>query len=302
MKRRIIIRHEEEAALASIATVLLVAIVVSLMTVVGMFAYGLVDFPEDPPNVDVVYTQFNDKWSIHVSKVSEEIDLTDYRLYARHPDGTYAQYDPDRDGTADALLAVGLEEILSGTGGSAQTSPIIFIDVDGDGKVSSGDVLIAHSNYVPSDTLFMDSTRGNKLVGIDPHGIPLDSDLSIVANAGTLATSAINPGDEVDVTIKHGGTVEATRNGYASASGTFHTLVYLDPAWHLGNHDVEFTVRPGEGDEWSSHNIKIKALGPDPPTPAEEEMYEMLSHPLKTGDVITLVHEPSGIVILEFRL
>ena len=302
MKRRVFIRHEEEAVVASIGTVLLVAVVVSLMSVVGIFAYGLVDLPENPPNVDVVYTELNDKWSVHISRVSDEINFKEYRIYAKHADGMYVQYDPDRDAIADALLALGLEEILSGTGGAAQTSPIVYVDVDGDGKVSSGDVLVAHSNYVPSDTLFMDATRGHKLVGMAPHGIPLDSDLTIVANADTLATSAINPGDVVDITIKHGSTVEATRNGHASASGTYYTEVYLDPTWHNGNHDVDFTVRPGEVDEWSSHNIKIKTLDPDPPTPAEEEMYEGLSHPLVRGDIITLVHEPTGTVILEFRL
>ena len=105
----------------------------------------------------------------------------------------------------------------------------------------------------------------------------------------------------MDITIKHGSTVEATRNGFASLSGIYITDIYLDPSWHTGNHKVDFIIRPGQPDEWSAM-VLFKAMDPEPLTPSEEEMYHSLSHPLSAGDIITLVHEPTDTVILEFRL
>jgi len=301
MRKMVHIRVDSDSDVASIATVLLVAIVVALMSVVGMFAYGLVDIPEDPPSVEVVYTDLNDRWSIHFSDVSNDIDFSDFRVLAHHDDGNYVQYDTDQDGAAEALLAIPLEDIVSGTGGDAQSTPIVFIDVDGDGAVSSGDLLLVYSTFIPADSLFLDGTRGNKLVGTGPHGIPLDSDLAIVASANTLATSNLQPGDTVHLEVKHGSTLEATRDGFASAAGTFVTEVYMDPSWHNGNHKAEFTVREGELDEWTDTHL-FKTIHPDPPTEAEQEHYASLSHPLGTGDVIALVYEPTNTVILEFRL
>jgi hypothetical protein len=147
----------------------------------------------------------------------------------------------------------------------------------------------------------MDATRGNKRVGQSPHSIPMDSDLVIVMNRNTLPTSNINPGDEIDVVVKHGSTVEATRNGRASVSGDMVTSVYLDPAWHRGNHKVDFTIRPGAADEWSDQ-YKFHSEDPDPPTPEEAEAYDQLRYPLTTGNVVSLVHIPTNTVVLKFRL
>ncbi len=303
MRRRVLLRHDLDSDVASISTILLVAIVVTLMTVVGMFAYGIVDIPEDPPAVEVVYTDLNDRWSIHFSDVSTDIDFSDFRLLAHREDGNYVQYDGDRDGTAEALLAIPLENIVSGTGGAAQSTPIVFIDVDGDGAVSAGDLLIVYSEFIPDNYLFLDATRGHRMVGPIPNGIPLDSDLTIVASANTLAGSNLQPGDPVYMELLHGGTVEATREGFASASGSFITEVYMDPSWLPGNHKAEFIVRAGEADVWidpATHLFKID--DPEPPTEAELELYASLSHPLGTGDIISLVYEPTNTVILEFRL
>ena len=137
--------------------------------------------------------------------------------------------------------------------------------------------------------------------GLSPHSNPMDSDLVIVMNGNTLPTSAINPGDEINVVVKHGSTVEATRNGHASVSGDMVASVYLDPAWHRGNHKVDFTVRPGEADEWTDLYM-FHTEDPDPPTPEEEEAYSQLRYPLTTGDVVSLVHIPTNTVVLEFRL
>jgi hypothetical protein len=101
--------------------------------------------------------------------------------------------------------------------------------------------------------------------------------------------------------IKHGSTVEATRTGHASAGGTFVTEVYLDPSWHNGNHKAEFTIRPGEVDEWTETHL-FKTKNPEPITPAEEEVFEQLTHPLQGGDVVSIIHKPSNQVILEFIL
>ena len=172
MRRRLILKREEEATAASIATSLLVVIVVALMMVVGLFVFGIVEFPEDPPSVEVVYNNLNDQWTVHVSDVSEDIPLTEFRVVARHEDGTYVLYDHDRDSIADALLAMDLEDLLATGGGAAQSSPIMFIDVDGDNAVSSGDILVVNSVYTPDDELLMDSTRGNKKVGLPPPRYP----------------------------------------------------------------------------------------------------------------------------------
>jgi hypothetical protein len=304
MRRRVLFRHDVDSDVASISTILLVAIVVALMTVVGMFAYGIVDIPEDPPSVEVVYTDLNDRWSIHFSDVSTDIDFSDFRLLAHREDGNYVQYDADRDGAAEALLAIPLEDIVSGTGGAAQSTPIVFIDVDGDGAVSAGDILIVYSEFIPNNHLCLDATLGHQMVGGNPYGIPLDSDLTIVASSNTLAGSNIQPGDPVHLEILHGGTVEATREGFASASGTFITEVYMDPSWLPGNHKAEFIVRAGEDDVWidpAVHLFKIDDQEP-PLTEAELELYASLSHPLGTGDIISLVYEPTNTVILEFRL
>ncbi len=301
MRRRVLFRHDMDSDVASISTILLVVIVVTLMTVVGMFAYGIVDIPEDPPSVEVVYTDLNDRWSIHFSDVSTDIDFSDFRLLAHREDGNYVQYDTDQDGTLDALLAIPLEDIVSGSGGAAQSTPIVFIDVDGDGAVSSGDLLIVYSEFIPDNHLFLDATRGHQVVGLTPFGIPLDSDLAIVASADTLATSNLQPGDPVSLEILHGGAVEATRDGFASAAGTFVTEVYMDPSWLPGNHKAEFIIREGELDEWTdTHLFKIDDA--EPPTEAELELYASLSHPLGTGDIISLVYEPTNTVIIEFRL
>jgi hypothetical protein len=295
------IREDDRSTAASIATVLLVVLVAAMMTIVSFFLFGIVKIPEDPPTVEVVYSQLNDRWSVHISDVSEEERLSDYRLIVHHEDGSLVMYDPDQDGVADTLMVMTLDELLDVSGGGAMEAPIQFLDVDGDGKMSSGDVMVAHSNFIPSNSLFMDSTRGNRIVSTDPHGIPLDSDLVIVSNSITLVTSGLQPGDEVSIVVKHGSTVEATRTGFATASGDYITEVYLDPSWHNGNHKVDFTIRPGEVDEWIDQYM-FKALDPDPPTAEEAEAYEALKHPLVSGDVVSLIHVPTNAVVLEFRL
>ncbi|UCC92458.1 MAG: type IV pilin N-terminal domain-containing protein [Thermoplasmata archaeon] len=301
MRRRVILRDREEGSAASIATVLLVVLVAAMMAIVSVFVFGLVKLPEDPPEVEVVYSQLNDRWSAHVSGVSDERPISEFRLAVRGPDGNYILYDDDRDGIADGLMSMKLDTVTSSSGGGPQISPVVYVDVDGDGKVSSGDALIATSNFLPSNSLLIDATRGYKLVGLDPHGIPLDSDLVVVATDTTLVASGLSPGDEVHLEIKHGSTLEATRHGHATAAGAFITDVYMDPAWHTGNHKAEFTVRPGMFDEFTA-TVIFHSKVPEPLTEAEEEAYELLKHPLETGDVVSLIHVPTNSVVIDYRL
>ncbi len=301
MRRRVLLNDDKRATAASIATVLLVVFVAAMMTVVSVFLFGIVELPEDPPEVEVVYSQLNDRWSVHVSDVSDERPFSEFRLAVRDSTGNYVMFDDDRDGVADALMVMKLDTIATTTGGGPQTAPIFFIDVDGDGRVSGGDVMVATGTYLPGNSLLLDGTRGYRLVGLDPHGIPLDSDLVVVATGTTLSASGLQPGDEVDLDILHGGTLEANRHGFADASGSFVTDVYMDPSWHTGNHKASFTVRPGEVDEWSAEII-FHSKAPEPLTADEIEAYSSLKHPLDTGDVVSLIHIPTNSVIIEFRL
>lgn len=301
MKRRVIFTDDERAAAASIATVLLVVLVAAMMTIVSVFVFGIVKMPEDPPEVEVVYSQLNDRWSAHVSDVSTERPIKEYRLAVRDPSGNFVLYDSDRDGIADGLMSMKLDTITTSSGGGPQISPVVFVDVDGDASVSSGDVLVANANFLPGNSLLMDGTRGYRMVGLDPHGIPLGSDLVIVATGTTLTASGLQPGDAVDLQILHGGTVEASRHGNADVAGSFSTDVYMDPAWHTGNHKASFTIRQGEVDEWTAEII-FHSKAPEPLTADEEEMYEALKHPLEAGDIVSLVHIPTNSVVLEFRL
>lgn len=286
---------------ATVGTVLLVVIAIALAGVVGLFMFDVIQLPEEAPEVEVVYTHVGDSWGVHISDVSEEYPLSEFRLLAHHPDGTFVAYDPDGDANPNALLVAELSVLLSGSGSGPNDAPVAFLDVDGDGKVSAGDQLIAQGIYIPQHSALMDGSRGNRKVGLPPYGIPLDSDLFIAATPVTLVLSDLAPGDEVNVDIMHGSTVEANRHGFASISGTFTAEVYLEPTWHQGNHKAVFTVRPGEVDEWTETQL-FKTYAPEPITPEQEEQYDALKHPLGSGDVISLVHKPSNQVILTFIL
>ncbi len=301
MRRRVLIHCDDRGTAASIATVILVAMVAAMMTVVGLFVFDIIEIPEDPPEVKVVYSHLNDRWSAHVSSVTEERPLNEFRLAVRGTDGSYVLYDSDRDGTPDGLLSMKLDTISTSSGGGPTSTPVIFVDVDGDGRVSSGDSLIATGTFLPANSLLMDGSRGYKMVGLDPHGIPLDSDLVVVATGTTLVASGLMPGDEVYMEILHGGTVEATRSDHADASGSFTTEVYMDPAWHSGNHKASFVIRPGAVDEWTA-DIIFHSKAPEPITAEEAEQYEALKHPVGTGDSVVLIHIPTNTEVLSFTL
>ncbi|MCK5254028.1 MAG: hypothetical protein KAQ96_13805, partial [Thermoplasmata archaeon] len=123
MKRKIILSKDEGGTAAAIATVLLVVLVAAMMTIVSFFVFGIVKMPEEPPEVEVVYSHLNDRWSAHVSDVSTEKPIDEFRLAIRGPDGNFVLYDEDRDGIADGLMSMKLNTVVSSSGGGPQISP-----------------------------------------------------------------------------------------------------------------------------------------------------------------------------------
>ncbi len=299
-KHRIV--DDRLAAAMGVGTILLVVIAVALTAVIGVFIFGLVSFPEEPPEVDVAYTKVNDRWAIHVNNAIGETPLNEFRVIARHSDGTIVSYDSDGDTAPDSLLALDLEDLVVASGDGVQTSPMVYIDTDGDGRIGAGDTFVAYRSFIPSTFPLMDSDRGYQMVGNDPHGLPRNSNLTILVTPTTIGYDDINPGDEVYIEIKRGSTIWYNTTGTFSSTSTFKTKVHVDPSWvKEGGYKAKITVRPGEADEWSGvYNFKV--IDEDPMTPQEVEYYTSLSTPLRITDRISIIHEPSNTVILEFTL
>jgi len=97
------------------------------------------------------------------------------------------------------------------------------------------------------------------------------------------------------------GITHASRTGYVGGNGALVVSERLDGAWPTGNWKVEYTIRPGEGDEWST-NANFKVVSSVAITPAQRAAYDTLVNPLTHGDTITLVHGPTNTVVLEFSL
>jgi FlaG/FlaF family flagellin (archaellin) len=285
-----------------VGTILLVVIAVALIGVIGVFIFGLVSFPEEPPEVDVAYTKVNDRWAIHVNSAIGETPLNEFRVIARHSDGTIVSYDSDGDTAPDSLLALDLEDVVVASGDGVQTSPMVYIDTDEDGTIGPGDSFVAYRSFIPSVFPLMDATRGYHMVGNEPNELPIDSTLAVLVTPTTMGTDDINPGDAVYIEVKKGSTVWYNTTGTFSSTSTFMTKVHVDPSWQMaGGYKTTITVRPGEVDEWSGvYNFKV--IEEDPLTPQEVEYYASVSTPLRVTDRISIIHEPSNTVILEFTL
>jgi hypothetical protein len=219
----------------------------------------------------------------------------------RDPGGEFVSYDTDGDAVPDTLLVCDLDEITVSSGDGPQIAPVIFVDSDDDGKISVGDALVAYSPYYYPVGPLMDETRGYKIVGTGPDAIPRDSDLLVVASPQTLGNDDIQGGDTVRVDIKDGAVLMDTTEGPASLGGVLTETIHVPLGWATGNYDAIFTVRPGEGDEWSV-TFSFRVTGADPVTPAEEAAYYESTHPVGFGDVVTLVHKPSNSIALEYSL
>jgi hypothetical protein len=295
------LRGNDRGAAASIATVLLVVLVVAMISIVGLYVFTLVRIPDEPPDIKVSFSQLNDRWTVSITQSRTDVPFEKLRLVARTSGHDYIMFDSDGDGLKDAVMVADVDTIAVTSGDGPQLTPMVMVDVDGDGNLSVGDSIIVYEfYYFPAGTL-MDADRGYAYVGPNPDGIPRNSTLQVVASPLTLSNPDINPGDTVRVEIKHGAALMATVEGPASSSGTYIDDLEVLPGWGTGNYDAIFTIRPGEIDEWSqiySFRVKAEAII----TPAERDLYYNTTHPFEVDDIIQLIHIPSNQVVLEFRL
>lgn len=295
------VRWDGRSVASIVSSFLLVVIVFVLVTVVAIFVFTMVQRPDDPPDIRVNYTVLNDRWSISITGAEEKVKAIDLRVTVRDTRGEYVQYDSDADGVADEILVKTVDEIAVTSGDGPQPAPIIFLDANGDGKLGVGDSLVAYSLYYNPSGPCMDVDRGYAYVGPPPHGIPRGSTLQLVASPVTLGSNDINPGDVINVTIKHGAMTLTSASGFASFGGVMVKKVEIGAGWSTGMYDAIFVIRPGEADEWVyTHSFMVENSSPI--TPTEEAQYYAVCHPLVEGCVVTVFHRPSASVILEFTL
>ncbi len=291
----------DEAVASTIGTVLLVVITVALMSVLGVYLFGIVKLPEDPPTLKSYETSLNGRWSFHISQASDSKPIKDFDLVCFRSDGSVMEYDSDGDTVPDTMLSLNLADIAKTTFTGPTLVPVAYLDTNGNGKVDTGDTLIAFAQYVPPTKILADADRGYKAVGLPPDDLPLDSDLVIGLTPTTLGYNGINPGDAVEVRVRHGGNTKAVVNGVFDANKEFVTTVYMDPAWPQGNYRAEITVRPGEPTQWSD-DFQFKGSTPDPITPEERAMYDNAFHAFGKGDRLALVYRPTNSIVRSFEL
>jgi hypothetical protein len=292
---------DELSVVASIGTVLLVAITVALMVVVGMWVFTLVQLPEEPPEIKVNFSQLNERWTVSITQYRDEVRLNTLRIIAKDEAGEFITYDSDGDGVVDKLMVADLREIAVASADGPQATPIVFVDVDSDERLGVGDSIVVYEYFFFPVGPLMDADRAYALVGPSPDRIPLDSNLTVLASPTTLANPDINPGDTVQVDIRQDAILMATTSGPASASGTFSDDLYIPIAWGTDTFSATFTVRPGEIDEWSQV-YSFRTEVPDPITPAERAVFDAAVHPFDVGNVISLIHVPTQTTVVEFRL
>jgi hypothetical protein len=295
------LRSDELSVVASIGTVLLVAITIAMMVVVGVWMFTLVQFPDEPPDIEVNFSQLNERWTISITKSREEVRLNTLRIVARDDAGEFIMYDSDGDGVVDKIMVADLEEIAVSSADGPQATPIVFVDVESDDRLGVGDSIVVYEDFFFPVGPLMDSDRAFAFVGPSPDQLPLESNLTILVSPTTLSNPDINPGDTIQVDIRDGATLMATVSGPASASGTYMEDLFIPNAWGVLTFSVTFTVRPGEIDDWSQVHT-FRTMGADPITPAERAVFDAAVHPFSVGDVIALIHEPTQTTIVEFRL
>ncbi|MCK5252138.1 MAG: type IV pilin, partial [Thermoplasmata archaeon] len=81
------VRQDDGAGVSQIGTILLVALVVVLATIVGAYVTRLANFDEPPPTLEVVTTSEPDRMHAHIKHVSEARPISEFRLLARDIDG-----------------------------------------------------------------------------------------------------------------------------------------------------------------------------------------------------------------------
>jgi hypothetical protein len=284
-----------------VGTILLLIITVALTSVLGLFLFGLVKTPEDPPRFDTVQTGLNGRWAIQFTGVSKELKLSDFQFIGSHANGTYLQYDSDSDGVPDAPLSMTLDKLATMSSSGPTLFPASYIDTNGDGNIDVGDTFLAYPSYVPQGGALQDASRGYKIVGLPPDDIPLDSDLVILVDPTTMGSPDVHPGDHIQIELKHGSHVEATTTGVVGPNGAMTSTIHLDPGWFQGSYKAIVSIRPGEPTEWQNE-FHFKASAPAPITPAEKATYDQVGKAFSTGDVVYIVHKPSNRVVLEVQL
>jgi len=299
MRRHSAMLRADETGLGSVGTTLMVVMVVAMMSIVGVYVMGLFR-PEAPaPTLEVMSSVMTDSNYLHVRHVSEARPLHEFRLMARLPDGTMVQYDSDGDAVADASMNAYLDEVMVISATDDRLTPVVYVDTDGDGRVSPGDYLTFRERFFPVLAPFIDVTRGYRAVGMAPSGVHRDSDMMVYASPSTLPGSAIAPGDTVRVTIGKGATVYHTAEGVASGAGVWSTTVHIPMAWSPATYgETSFTVRAGEADEWS-FAYPFKVMPENPVSKADRAYWDWLNSPIVDGTALVMVHRPSNAVVME---
>ncbi len=275
---------------------------VAMMTIVGVYVMGLVQFDEPVPTLEVVTTSQTDRMHAHISHVSDARPISEFRLLARDADGNMIIYDSDGDAVGDAVISNNLDDLSVRSATGPMRHPLVYVDADGDGRVSSGDFITFRHPFFPPISPFVDTTHGYKVVETAPNGVHRDSRMLVVASPDTLMGSDIMPGDTVKVTIGKGGVVLHEVEGTAGLGGIWTTVIDIPMDWLPATYgDTRITVRPGEADEWTLF-YPFKVLPENPVSKAEQAYYDRLNNPLVDGSKVVLVHIPSNTVVLEFTV
>ncbi len=293
--------RDRSGAAASVGTVLLVVLTVAMVSVVGLYVFTIVRMPDEPPDIKVSFYNLNNRWSASITYSGEPVPLVELRLIVRTPESEYATYDSDGDGVRDAVLVGKASEMSVSSGDGPQLTPLVFVDADGDDRLTVGDSIVAYEFYYFPSGPIMDADRGYAYVGPNPNGIPRGSTLQVVASPITLGNPDISFGDTVRMEIWRGATFLDFVEGAASASGTYSTQWDVPIGLPMASYDARFIIRPGEMDEWMQTR-SFHVYTESPITPAEEAGYYNTTHPFTVGYNVQLIHIPSNSVALDFDL
>ncbi len=296
------VRRDDGAVVSQVGTILLVILTVVMATAVGAYVMRLAQYDESPPTLEVITTSQPDRMHAHIKHASDARPISEFRLLARDDAGNMIIYDSDGDAVGDAIISTRLDELSVTSASGPMKHPLVFVDADGDGRVSSGDFITYRHPFFPPISPFIDTTHGYKVVEMAPNGIHRDSVMLVVASPDVLPGSDILPGDTVRVTIAKGGVVFHQVEGIAGIGGIWTTTIDIPMDWTPANYgDTTITVRPGEFDEWSLL-YPFKVLPENPVSKAEQAYYDRLNNPLVDGSRIALVHIPSNTVVIEFMV
>lgn len=295
-------RRDDGVVVSQIGTILLMALVVVMATIVGAYVMTLADFNEPPPTMEVVTSSQPDRMHAHIKDVDEARPISEFRLIARDSTGNLIIYDSDGDAVGDAIISTNLDDLTVASASGPMGHPLVFVDADGNGLVSSGDFITFRHPFFPPISPFIDTTHGYKVVEMAPNGIHRDSKMLVVASPDVLIGSDLKPGDTVQVTIGKGGVVFHQVEGTAGIGGIWTTTIDIPMDWTPANYgDTRITVRPGEFDVWTLP-YPFKVLPENPVSKAEQAYYDRLNNPLVDDSVIALVHIPSNTVVIEFAV